>query len=166
MVGVGFLIWNPSRNLPTVVHDTLERALSEAERLTKANPGERFVIMSPVMAGSDANAAKAWSDGKAEGIAQARQDVMRAEKFSDEWCEKAMRLEGVARNLGNLQNQQRRYQAIVADCLLWFDGFSGAFAHREGYEQPRIPDRDTLRDLNRALLNLEPAPTLDEEIPF
>lgn len=164
---VGFLVWNPSRGLPTVVHDTLERALTEAERLKSANPTERFVIMSPIMAGSDASAAKAWSDGKAEGLAEARQEVMRAEKFSDQWCEKAMKLEGATRQLADLQRHQRRYQAIVADCLLWFDGFAAAFGAREGWEQPRIPDRETIRDLNRALLNLEQDhPIPDEEIPF
>lgn len=167
MASVGFLVWNPSRGLPTVVHDTLDRALSEAERLKKANPTERFVIMSPIMAGSDASAAKAWSDGKAEGLAEARQEVMRAEQFSDQWCEKAMRLEGATRQLADLRRHQRRYQAIVADCLLWFDGFAAAFGSREGWEQPRIPDRDTIRDLNRALLNLEQGqPIPDEEIPF
>lgn len=164
---VGFLVWNPSRSLPTVVHDTLERALAEAERLKRLNPSERFVIMSPIMAGSDASAAKAWSDGKAEGIAEARREVMRAEKFSDQWCETAKGLERTMRRLGPIREHQRRYQAIVADCLLWFDGFAAAFGAREGWEQPRIPDRDTIRDLNRALLDLEEAPSTNEqEIPF
>ena len=164
---IGFLVWNPSRSLPTKVHDTLDRALAEAERLTALNPGERFIIMSPVMAGPDATAAKAWSDGKAEGLAQAHREIMRAEAASDRWSEEAHRLTASLRRLGIIQDNQRRYQAIVADCLLWFDGFSAAFGVNEAWQQPRIPDRDTLRSLNKALQDLEaPALLQDEEIPF
>lgn len=163
---IGFMVWNPARGMPTVTHDTIERALSEAERLTRENPGERFIIMSPVMAGSDASTAKAWSDGKAEGLAQAHREIMKAEAYSDQWSEKAMALEKSMKRLGVIQRDQRKFQAIVADCLLWFDGFRAAHSPKDSWERPHIPDRDALRELNVALQALETTHPEFEEIPF
>lgn len=164
MSGVGFLIWNPSRNLPTHVHETIESALAEFERLTRLHPGERFIIMSPVLAGSDASAAKAWSDGRAEGLAERLEDIKAAEAVSDRQGEE---LDGL-RKLRPLLAELRQHQSTVADCLCWFDGFAGAFAHRDGWEQPRIPDRDAIRRLNGRLQDLLPeaAPDMDDEVPF
>lgn len=166
---IGFLVWNPSRNLPTHVHMTIERALAEAERLTRENPGERFVIMSPVMAGSDATAAKAWSDGKAEGYAEARADVMRAEAVSDRLGEQLHAQRHVQPLLDNIAE----HQAAVADCICWFDGFAAAHAPRESWERPHLPDRGRIRALNGALQRMLPeAPggvnlmAGDMEIPF
>lgn len=161
---LGFMVWNPARGMPTVVHETIEQASAEAERLTRANPGEHFVIMSPVLTERAASLGKAWSDGAR--YAQAKVDA--AEAGARRMIDDAIQYEAkVKRRYRDLDRQQRRFQAIVADCLLWFDGFAGAFANRESYEQPRIPDRETLRDLNRALLDLEPErPLNDEEIPF
>ena len=164
--GIGFMVWNPARGMPTVVHETIGRALSEAERLTRENPGERFIIMSPVMAGSDASTAKAWSDGKAEGLAQAHREIMKAEAYSDQWREKATALERSMKKLGVIQRDHRRFQAIVADCLLWFDGFRAAHSPKDSWERPHVPDRDALRDLNGALQDLEPAQSDFDGIPF
>lgn len=163
---IGFMVWNPSRGMPNVVHDTIERALAEAERLTAKNPGERFIIMSPIMAGSDASTAKAWSDGKAEGLAQVHREIMRAKAFSDQWCEKATALEQSMKRLGVIQRDQRRFQAIVADCLLWFDGFRAAHSPKDSWERPHVPDREALRELNAALQALETPQPEFEEIPF
>lgn len=163
---IGFMVWNPARGMPHVVHDTIERALAEAERLTAKNPGERFIIMSPVMAGSDASAAKAWSDGKAEGLAQAHREIMKAEAFSDQWCERAQDFERQLNRYGAIQRSQRRFQAIVADCLLWFDGFRAAHSPKDSWERPHVPDREALRELNAALQALEAPQSEFEEIPF
>ena len=162
---IGFLVWNPSRNLPTRVHMTIEQALSEAERLSRENPSERFVIMSPVLAGSDATAAKTWSDGRAEGYAQARAGVMKAEALSDRLAEQLHSLRRVQPLLDNIAE----HQAAVADCICWFDGFAAAHAPRESWERPYVPDRDRIRALNGALQRLLPSPPsgdLDAEIPF
>lgn len=163
---IGFMVWNPAAGMPTVVHDTLERALSEAERLTAANPGQRFIIMSPIMAGSDASTAKAWSDGKAEGLAQAHNEIMRAEANADKWCDQFRSIQGRSARFSTIERQQRRFQAIVADCLLWFDGFRAAHSPKDAWERPHVPDRDALRDLNAALQALEAPEPEFEEIPF
>ena len=162
----GFMVWNPARGMPTVVHDTLEAALEEADRLYRLNPGERFLVMSPVLAGPDATVAKAWSDGLQQGRDEAKAEIARAD-------DRAMRINRDLKNrdlelssVRAIVRQHRRFQAIVADCLLWFDGFAAAHTHRdEG--RPRIPDREDLRQLNHALQKLEPQThDLDEEIPF
>lgn len=161
---VGFMVWNPARGMPTVVHDTIEQASAEAERLTRQNPGQRFIIMSPVLTPEAALAGKAFSDGARWMEHRAKNAEANAKRMIDD----AIQYEAkVKRRFRAIEKHQRRYQAIVADCLLWFDGFAAAFGAREGWEQPRIPDRDTIRDLNRALLNLEQGQTIpDEEIPF
>jgi len=164
MSAVGFLVWNPSRSVPTRVHDTIERALAEAERLTQANPGERFVVMSPVMSGSDATVSKAWSDGKAEGYAEARREVMQAEAVSDRLGEQLHAMRHTKALIDNIAE----HQAAVADCICWFDGFAAAHSPRESWERPHLPDRERIRALNAALQRLLPssAADLDDEIPF
>lgn len=163
---VGFLVWNPQANYPRVVHDTFERAEAEAERLAACNPGERFVVMSPVTGKKKAEVAKAFSEGKAQGYAEARDDVMRAERFSDAACEERDQLRRDQRLLRPFKDRAARFQAIVADCLLWFDGFNAAFAMRKEHERPRVPDRDKLTDLNAAFQRIMPLDAADDEIPF
>lgn len=43
-----YLVWNPARGMPTITHYTESSAIAEAERLAKANPGERFLVMSAI----------------------------------------------------------------------------------------------------------------------
>lgn len=56
------------------------------------------------------------------------------------------------------------FQSIVADALLWFDGFAAAHSGRESWDRPAIPDRARLRKLNERLQDLIPHP--DDIIPF
>lgn len=161
---MSFLVWNPARGMPTVAHPTIESASAEAARLSRQHPGQHFLIMSPVLTEDAANTGKAWSAGANFMAARAERAEANAKRMIDD----AIQYEAkVKRRFRSFEEHQRRYQAIVADCLLWFDGFAAAFGTREGWEQPRIPDRDTIRDLNRALLNLEQGqPIPEEEIPF
>lgn len=41
-----FMIYNPERNHPRVVHNTMSEANSEAMRLARLHPGQRFYILS------------------------------------------------------------------------------------------------------------------------
>jgi hypothetical protein len=43
-----WIIWNPAANRPTVMHETLDSAKKEAERLAKLNPGQRFVVLKSI----------------------------------------------------------------------------------------------------------------------
>lgn len=167
-----FLVWNPSRRLPTRGHETFEKAQAEAERLrieTDFGDAEgEFWVMAPVRSKTAASAAKAFSDGKAEGLAQAHAEIMLAEARSDAAgdAQREMR-----RRLGSLEDiggNADEFQAIVADCLLWFDGFRSAF-HLSEAGHPRTPDRDGLTRLNTALqavLRSQRGDIEDEEIPF
>ena len=40
-----WLVWNIGGGAPTVRHDTEMRAIHEAERLARANPGQQFAVM-------------------------------------------------------------------------------------------------------------------------
>ena len=40
-----WLVWNPSRDMPQVKHNTREAAIDEATRLAKLHPGEQFYIL-------------------------------------------------------------------------------------------------------------------------
>lgn len=170
MSTIGFHVWNPAGRLPTRVHDTLQRAVTEAERLTRENPGQTFVVMSPVISAKDAYVAKAFSDGKAEGYAQARREVMAAEGRLDKALEELAAFKALRPFLDDVE----AYQAIVADCLLWVQGFNAAYAVRESYERPDTPSVDKIRDLNIALQHIwrerdKASCTrrdLDDEIPF
>lgn len=170
MSALGFHVWNPAGRLPTYVHPTLESALDEAERLTRCNPGQRFVVMAPVLSADDATRAKAWSDGKKQGYADATDDVMKAEAISDRLYEEKAALERTLRQLQTFKDRAAPFQAIVADCLLWFDGFAAAHSPKESWERPHVPDRERMRRLNEALQALLPdglsVMDLDQEIPF
>ncbi len=41
----GFLVWNPSKGLPSMVHKTFEEAAAEAIRLAKIYHNHNFVVM-------------------------------------------------------------------------------------------------------------------------
>lgn len=56
------------------------------------------------------------------------------------------------------------FQSIVADALLWFDGFAAAVHGMESWDRPSIPDRERLRVLNGRLQDLIPHP--QDTIPF
>lgn len=166
---VGFLVWNPARSLPTVQHDTFARAEAEAVRLSAANPNEMFWIMAPVKGEKTAAAAKAFSDGKAEGLAQAHAEIMLAEGRADRFSDELHRLRWTVKKLQAFDKNRSEFQAIVADCLTWFAGFEAAHHHQEGCDRPWTPSREKLRDLNMALQELMRAGRdhdLDEEIPF
>lgn len=162
---VGFLVWNPARNLPTVQHETLERAEAEAERLRAENPDETFWVMSPVRAGRGVH--KAFSDGKSEGYEQARAEIMLAESRTDHLDDEVRRLRRETQDFAYFRGEVADHQATAADCLLWFDGFQAAHSHREAHERPRTPDREKLLHLNSALQRLVPGAAVDDdEIPF
>lgn len=166
---VGFMVWNPEHGTPTFIHQTLDSAVTEAERLMRRNPGQRFIVMAPVLTPADAGRAKVWGDGKAEGLAEAHRAIMDAEAKTDRALDKVGNLNSDLRKFTAIQKQHRAFQAVVADCLLWFDGFVAAYAGREPYERPNVPARETLRRLNGALQALEPIPSeydLSDEIPF
>jgi len=162
---IGFLVWNPARNLPTVQHETYERAEAEAERLRAENPDETFWVMSPVRA--TGSTAKAFSDGKAEGYAQARAEIMLAEGRADALDDEVHRLRRETQDFAYFRGEVEEHQATAADCLLWFDGFQAAHSHRESYERPKTPDREKLLHLNSAPQRLIPGRAVDDdEIPF
>lgn len=167
---IGFHVWNPAGCMPTRVHDTFLRAWSEKDRLQDAHPDQRFVVMAPVLSIESAQAARAFSDGKAEGYAQARREVMEAEARLDKALE-----ELPARALRPFLEDAASYQSIVADCLLWFQGFNAAYAGRDSYDRPNTPSAEKLRELNQALqaiwrerdlANGKASPADDLEIPF
>lgn len=158
---VGFLVWNPSRSLPTMQHETLERAEAEAERLRSLHPDETFWVMSPIRA--SVGAARGFSDGKTEGLAQAHAEIMLAEGRAERALDELHRLRMAAGHFASFKPNAADYQATVADCLLWFDGFNAAHHERA----PFTPDREKLRRLNQALQGLLPgSDPMDDEVPF
>ena len=40
-----WLVWNPQGHAPTRQHDTRDSAKREAERLARANRGQRFIVL-------------------------------------------------------------------------------------------------------------------------
>lgn len=42
------MVWCPEGRAPTVKHDTFQRAVNEAERLARANPGKQFYVLQAV----------------------------------------------------------------------------------------------------------------------
>lgn len=164
---VGFLIWCPEHGLPTVAHPTFLGAVAEADRLKRQYPGHRFVVMSPVEDMSGVGYALGWSRGREEGLAQAHREIMDAEAKTDRLYDLSDDLQGQLLDLKGFRDDAVAYQAIVADALLWFDGFAAAHSPRESWERPRLPDRERLRDLNAAFQRvLPPGPDADQEIPF
>lgn len=169
----GFMVWCPEKGMPNVAHDTIESAVAEAERLTRLYPPHRFLVMSPLESAPDIIRAKVWGDGRKEGreegLAEAHRAIMEAEAKTDRAYDKIGDLNSDLRRFKAVGAKHRAFQAVVADCLLWFDGFTAAYAGREPFERPNVPARETLRQLNAALMGLEPPSAhrdLDHEIPF
>ena len=44
----GFLVWNPNGNAPHKQHGTFDGARTEAERLSKQNPGQAFYVLAAI----------------------------------------------------------------------------------------------------------------------
>jgi hypothetical protein len=165
----GFFVWNPAAGLPTRTHSTLARAAAEAYRLKCLNPAATFYVMAPLLCDGQTERAQQFSDGVEAGLAQAHREIMRAEAAADRNGEEVIRLQGRLRSAQPILDQAWRFQAIVADALLWFDGFAAAYAAKESYERPNLPDRQDLKDLSRHLQNIETQAArdlMDEEIPF
>lgn len=40
-----WLVWNPRGHAPTVQHDCEEKAVAEAQRLARTNPGHEFYVL-------------------------------------------------------------------------------------------------------------------------
>lgn len=100
--------------------------------------------------------------GRQEGF-QRGYDANKAELLSAE--AQADRFSDRLSKLATFESSHAQHQAIVADCLLWFDGFNASFAGREPWERPNTPDRNKLRALNSALQRLGNAED-DQEILF
>jgi len=101
-------------------------------------------------------AAKVWSD--------AHDQIIRAEAKTDRLCDEVHDMKASLQCLSVFEKNHRRFWAIVADCQQWFNGFAAAHAGRDSWDQPRIPNPDTLRDLNAALSSLDVSE--DEDVPF
>lgn len=41
----GFYVWCPDGQRPTVCHNALHKAVAEAERLARNNPGKQFIVL-------------------------------------------------------------------------------------------------------------------------
>lgn len=165
----GFFVWNPAGRFPSFKHSTLPNAVTEAERLTREHPDKTFMVLAPIITDDDARRASAYSLGVEHGLAQAHREIMASEAKADRLSD---RLEGLRseaarhRNAAPILADARKYQAIVADALLWFKGFSAAFALRESYDQPHVPNINILQELNGRLQDVLPNQLTDDEIPF
>lgn len=45
-----WLVWNQNGSSPSYQHHSIDSATSEAERLARRNPGERFIVLESVAA--------------------------------------------------------------------------------------------------------------------
>ena len=99
----------------------------------------------------------AYVRGAADTHAELHPQIMQAEKHADEFGERLDAMKA-------LETRHAAFHAIVADCQQWFNGFAAAHAGRESWDKPRVPDPETLRDLNIALQRV--GGVADEEIPF
>lgn len=170
---IGFLVWCPERGSPTFVHKTFLEAIAEADRLKRAHPGHRFVVMAPIEDMSGVGYALGWSRGREEAAAQAHQEVVDADARADRARDEVYELQAALSRLKVFADNADEFQAIVADCQCWFDGFAGAQSGRESYERSHLPSRDKLTALNAALqavLRAKPqraeSDDLELEIPF
>lgn len=168
MKAPGFMVWNPDRDPPRCVHATLESAVTEAERLTRLNRGQRYFVMMPLLGGPEVLHAKSWSNGVRDGLAQAHREIMHAEARTDRLLDEVQSLKQRARRTMPVVAHIRAFQSIVADCLTWFAGFDAAHQHADS--PPWTPDRAQLRKLNGVLLDIDAeisgSAHDSEEIPF
>lgn len=106
--------------------------------------------------------------GRVQGYDEAKGEVIKAEALSDRLHDELAELRRSMSNLQAIDDRAPAFQAIVADCLLWFDGFAAAHSPKESWERPHVPDRERLRTLNAALQGLLPADLSpdDQDIPF
>lgn len=174
---IGFLVWCPERGMPSFVHATFSAALEEAARLKRANPRHRFFVMAPVADLEMVSYAAGWSRGaieaRKEGLGRVHREVIDADARADRARDEAYELRVALDRLQPFADNAEDFQAVVADCQLWFDGFAAAQSGRESYERSHLPSRDKLTALNaafQAVLRARPLRTvgdeLDDHIPF
>ncbi len=122
----------------------------------------------------DAGALTGWLRAAFEsGLAHRRAAVQaEIERLDQYWAARGRGVEAAnelltarLRRLENLEAHWREHHEIVADVQQWFFGFAAAHAGREPWERPRVPDPRRLRDLNLALLSVDPSPQ-PEKVPF
>jgi hypothetical protein len=167
---IGFLVWCPERGLPTYKHPTFLGAVDEAARLKRAAPKHRFVVMAPIEDQSGVGYALGFCRGRQEAAAQARQDVIDADARTDVLRDQLFDLQTEMGLLKVIRDNIDEFQAIVADCQIWFDGFAAAQSGAEPWVRSNLPSRDKLTALNAALQAVMRSrsadQTLDDEIPF
>lgn len=146
MTSIGFHVWNPAGRLPTHVHATFLGAWAEKDRLQGLHPDQRFVVMMPCEDMSAIGYGLGFTRGREEGYAEARREIILAENRLDTVLEQFP-----IKALRPFLEDAEAYQSIVADCLLWIQGFNAAYAGRESYDRPNTPSVDQLHDLNAAL---------------
>lgn len=166
MSAPGYLVWNPDRGMPTVSHDTYDSAHTEALRLSRENPGSTFYVMSPLFTPDQASAVAAFSQGFQAAMAEARESLMQANREARLLHDQLNEVREEVRDLHDLGLNVDDHQATVADCLLWFDGFSAAWPADRICHTPHraklVRLNTVLQDIQRARKNTQP----DQEIPF
>lgn len=151
MTSIGFHVWNPAGRLPTVTHQTFLAAWAEKDRLQRLHPTERFVVMMPCEDVSAIGYGLGFTRGREEAKRDIDARVRDAWQVADIARADATELRKRLAAAEPLIRDVEAYQAIVADCLLWFQGFNAAYAGCESYDRPNTPSVDKLRDLNIAL---------------
>lgn len=129
----------------------LKGAWKDGEKRTRRSLAEALLPM------IERYAEIAAAQAVAEMHVDMHKQVMDAEANSDRLGERLHKLKAIEANA-------RAFQAIVADCQCWFDGFKAAHAGQESWDKPWTPSRDSLSQLNMALQALLPG--ADEEVPF
>ncbi|MDR7232788.1 hypothetical protein J2X45_003898 [Caulobacter sp. BE264] len=174
MSDIGFHVWNPAGRLPTYTHPTFLAAWAEKDRLQALHPDQRFVVMMPCENMSGIGYGLGFTAGRKEAQDDAVRLIDRAQQRAEQKTAEAAELRRDLKALRPFLEDVEAYQSIVADCLLWIQGFNAAYAGRESYERPDTPSVERLRDLNAALQRLmrdhsaaNGRPALDDsEIPF
>lgn len=163
---IGFLVWCPTSGFPQVTHPTFATANAEADRLRALHPAKAFFVMAPVKGKKTAEAAQAFSEGRAAAWGEALADIRIAEDKADRLGDEVRKLRGLAK----FAAEARRWQSAVADVTCWFSGFDAAHAGRDSFERPWTPSLNVLRELNTALQDAEGVRDArdlhDDEIPF
>lgn len=175
MTTIGFHVWNPAGRLPTYTHPTFLGAWAEKDRLQRLHPTERFVVMMPCEDMSAIGYGLGFTRGREEARREVDYRVRDAWQVADIARQDATELRKRLASVEPLIKDVEAYQAIVADCLLWFQGFNAAYVGRESYDRPITPSAEKLRDLNAALqaiwrerdlANGKATPVDELEIPF
>lgn len=162
---IGFMVWSPEGGMPTRVHASYEDAAKEVRRLSSRLPSQTFFVMAPITAGPAEDACLAYDLGRRDGISEGETRVRKEYRFdADHFRARAEHAERKLRRSAPLLSRAEPFRGIVADCLLWFDGFRAAHAGRE--HVVRAPDRETLRELNAALQSLDATSRGSDEDEF